>query len=203
MESWWQGLTSLNQAFVVSAFFFSILFLFQLACAVLGMDGDSHGDASHPQWDHSGDSTDTHGDSNVVFTFLSIRSLIAFGTLFSWAGALYLREGTPLLETLACSLGWGVAAMFLVSFLLHKLMRLQERGNMTLWGALGEEGSVYINIPADGAGQVRIRVRGIVSHVKARSHGGEPLEAGVPVRVVAVIGANEVEVEATEIRKGD
>ena len=121
MESWWLGLSFLNKAFAVSALTFTVLFLWQILAVIIGMDTDTHGavDAGgidHGGLDHAGDSggdhTAGHGADAVTLTFVSIRSGIAFGTLFSWAGTLYLASGTPAILAIVYSAVWGLIAMF-------------------------------------------------------------------------------------------
>ena len=186
MEAWWEGLTLLNKGFAVAAVFFSVLFVWQFLGALLGLHGDSHGDADHAV---------QHDSDGVAFTLISVRSVLAFGTLFSWAGTLYLMSGAGIVLAIIYSFAWGVAAMFIVSYLVFKLVQLQETGTATVWSAIGEEGVVYLNLPAGGLGKVRVMVSGVISYVNARSRGGESLTAGTKVRVVGVIDDNTLEVE--------
>ena len=86
--------------------------------------------------------------------------------------------------------------MFIVSYLVFKLVQLQETGTATVWSAIGEEAVVYLNVPAGGVGKVRVMVSGVISYVNARSRGGESLTAGTKVRVVGVIDDNTIEVES-------
>jgi len=212
MESWWEGISGLNKVFVIAALAFTIVFLWQIIVMILGIDGDAHGDSVGGDSDHAAaDTTDIHGTAQaghahapggeaVTFTFLSIRSLLGFGTLFSWAGTLYLASGTPPIWAVIYSLVWGFIAMFAVAYTLQWIVRQQERGNASIWTALGEEGSVYITIPEDGAGKVRVKVSGAISFVSARSHQGNKLSAGTKIRVVGVLNENTLEVEAIEDR---
>jgi hypothetical protein len=198
MEAWWQGLTLLNKGFAVAALFFSVLFVWQFLGALLGLHGDSHGDAGHAIGMHHHDfdhHADQHDRDGLGFTLISVRSVLAFGTLFSWAGTLYLMSGAGVVLALIYSFAWGVAAMFIVSYLVFKLVQLQETGTATVWSAIGEEGVVYLNLPAGGVGKVRVMVSGVISYVNARSRGGESLTAGIKVRVVGVIDDNTIEVE--------
>ena len=118
MEAWWEGLTLLNKGFAVAALFFSVLFVWQFLGALLGLHGDSHGDAGH---------ADHHDSDGAGFTLISVRSVLAFGTLFSWAGTLYLMSGAGMVLAIIYSFAWGVAAMFIVSYLVFKLV--QPTGN--------------------------------------------------------------------------
>ncbi len=200
MESWWQHLTNLNKGFCVSALFFSLLFLWQLAGMLLGVDGDSHGDGGHvPTHDapHDGGHDGQQGSGNVVFSLISVRSVLAFGMLFSWAGALYVMGGTAPVWAVLFSLLWGLGGMFVVSYLMFLLLKLQETGNVSLWSVVGEKGTVYMNVPENGVGKVRVMVRGAISFVNARSVDGEPLMAGTTVKVVDVVDDHTIAVQAS------
>ena len=148
--------------------------------------------------DHESQRNDKSG-----FTFVSIRSLIAFGTLFCWAGTLYLMGGINPALAIGFSAVWGLVGMFVVSYLMFKLVNLEEIGNVDLATALLEEGTVYIGVPSDGLGQVRLKVSGTISYVKARSKTGEPITRDTKVRVVGIRDKNVVEVEPLENQKGD
>jgi membrane protein implicated in regulation of membrane protease activity len=223
METWWEGLSTLNKCLAGGALFFSLLFLWQLISMILGMDLDSQaeiGDIStdaHVDFggdadvdvgdvgDHPGDAGhDTHAlGGEITFTLVSFRSMIAFGTLFCWAGALYVASGMNVFLALLYSFFWGLAGLFSVSYLLFKLLQFQEAGNVSLWSTLGEEAVVYLNIPSDGIGEVRVLASGGVSYVKAASKTSEPLEAGARVRVVGISENNTLEVEPIDRPKGE
>jgi membrane protein implicated in regulation of membrane protease activity len=205
METWWQSLTVVNKAFALAALFFSLMFLWQLIAMLLGVHGDSHmaadhGDMGHGEVGH--DTSDSHADSGITFTLISLRSVLAFATLFSWAGALYLMSGISLLAAMVYSFFWGLVAMALVAYVVYKLVQLQETGTASVWSAIGEEGVVYMNIPDGGAGKIRVMVSGAISYVNARSREGDAIPAGTNVKVVGVLDNNTLEVEAIEDTKG-
>ena len=197
MEAWWEGISTLNKLFVCSAVVFTMLFVWQLVMTIWGFDshGEIHaGDADIHSALNSPIHYEVHDSAAEAFTVVSTRSILAFGTLFSWSGFLYLLDGTPILLTLIYSLFWGALAMFGVSSILHLLLRMQEHGNASAWWALGEQGTVYINIPPDGLGKVRLMLRGAMSMVNARSQNGMPIAEGSRVKVVNVLNQNTVEV---------
>ncbi len=202
LSVWWAGLSMLNHGFYIAALFFSVFFIGQLITAVIGMGaGDADVDSSVDNaWEHNAPA-DAH-DTMFVFKLLSIRSIIAFGTLFSWAGALYINHGMPVALALTYALVWGLAAMAIVSLLLHLLGRMTETGNIRIESCLGNTGSVHLDIPADGLGEIRVACSGVMTHFRARSEGGKPLQAGTEARVLKVLGPNIVEVVAVNSNKG-
>ncbi len=202
LTAWWAGLTALNHGFYIAALFFSVFFLCQLVMAVVGLgSGDAGLDAAaEHSWEHESPA-DAH-DTMFVFKLLSVRALIAFATLFSWAGALYLNNGLSLTPALAYALLWGLAAMIAVTLLMHFLRRMTESGNLRIASCLGATGSVHLDIPAEGLGEIRMVCSGMMMHFRARSAGGLPLKAGTQVRVVKVLGPNILEVVAANSATG-
>ncbi|MEI6134842.1 MAG: hypothetical protein WCP72_07695 [Desulfomonile sp.] len=103
METWWEGISTVNRVFLCSAVVFTLLFVSQLIMTIWGVD--SHG-GGHPgdAGIHSGPEApihyEVHNLGGDAFTLISTRSILAFGTLFTWSGALYLSEGMPILLAL-------------------------------------------------------------------------------------------------------
>jgi hypothetical protein len=201
MESWWQQLTTLNKAFAASALFCTTLLIWQLVSMGAGLDGDAGPDVGDGPADHSVDPEQDgghRGSGAAGFSLVSVRSCVAFGTLFSCAGTLYLMQGTRVALALLYSLAWGVGAMFLVAYLMFRLLKLQEVGNISLWTAVGQKGTVYLNVPPDGFGKVRVMVGGTISVVNARSADSGPMLAGTQITVIDVFNENTVLIKSAE-----
>jgi len=127
-----------------------------------------------------------------------VRSLLAFFTLFSWAGALYLQRGDNVSSAMLYAVLWGVAAMLVVAGTLHLLRKMTETGNTNLASCVGKQGSVYLDVPAVGLGEVRILVSGHMKCIKARSVGDVKLPAGTSVTVTRQLDPTTIEVSNTE-----
>jgi hypothetical protein len=207
MSEWWSDLTSINRTFFSVAAFFSVFFLWQLLAALFGLgDEDSGSDASDVDTDLDVDADmddfDSGADADssatvVAFKLLSIRAIITFCTLFSWGCALYLQNGVPIGRAMGISSLWGLAGMGSVALLLALLPKLAHTGTKRIATALGAQGTVYLDIPQGGLGEVRVSVSEVISFVKARTKDGNPLKAGVTVVVSRIIDETTVEVEAT------
>ncbi len=217
MLEWWATLTGANQIFFAIAFFFSALFVWQFIATILGLasaetdvevaaadadlgEVDGAADAGDADFD-AGEAGDA--DASISFKLLSFRSVIAFGMMFGWAGALYLYNGHELGSTLLYSMGWAFAGGLLVAVMLYLMRRMQESGTPRLATCVGQPGTVYMDIPAGGAGKVRTVVSGAVSFVAARGADGAGLKSGTPVRIRRMLDSSTVEVEAASNRKGD
>ena len=191
MTAWWNDLSQLNRILYGIAVLVSVPFLWQLVASLVGLGGDGDLDG--------GDANDTaSGDAEAtVFAFklLSLRAILTFFTLFFWASALYLEQGLSVLRTLGTAAVWGMFGMGLVGLLLHLLPKLAHSGTRDLESALGSEATVYVDIPADGIGEVRVLVGGSVGYVKARAADGRALKAGTPVTVSRRVGQTILIVE--------
>jgi len=217
MMAWWDGLTALNKGFFSAAAFLSVLFILQLIAAIIGLDdegGDDMADGGDFEADVDTDldtdtsdfdaGADTDSTATVVaFKLLSIRAIITFGTLFTWGSALYLSRGVGITRAMGISSIWGLAGMGSVALLLSLLPKLAHTGTKRIATSLGAKGSVYLDIPAGGQGEVRVAVSDVISFVKARAIGGVEIKAGTPVVVKRIIDQTTVEVDvATETEEG-
>lgn len=214
MFEWWNGLTTLNQVCYAAAAFFSVIFLWQFISSLIGLaGGEADFDGAEGDVDADGgvevdvDDIEAHSaadaaDSTVAFRILSVRAILAFCMLFSWAAALYLDAGKEETQAIVLAVFWGLAAWAVVAILIHWLRKLAETGTRKLSTAVGREGTVYLEIPSGGTGEVRVRVSGVISVVKARGEGGEHVRSGTPVRVVGVVGGNTVKVRPLEAGPG-
>ena len=206
MMEWWNNLETIIKGFYISAAFFSVFLVWQLATALIGLAGD-HGDADLDSadggdYDHDVDhdvdhdlaAQDAH-DTTLAFRLLSIRSILAFCTLFSWAGAMYMQNGASLSMALFYALLWGGAAMLIVAAFFHVMRRMTETGNLQVASCVGTQGTVHIDIPKDAMGEARVTVDGVVQVLRARSAGGEAVSAGTVITVTRVMGPNTIEVK--------
>ena len=217
MMAWWDNLTVVNQSFFSAAAFFTVFFVWQLIAALIGLDDqgaddvadgvdfeadvDADIDADASDFDAGAD-TDSAA-TVVAFKLVSIRAIITFCTLFTWGCALYLNDGVPMGKAMGISSMWGLAGMACIALLLSLLPKLAHTGTKRIATSLGAKGSVYLDIPAGGQGEVRVAVSDVISFVKARASGGGEIKAGTPVIIKRIIDQTTVEVEvATEKEEG-
>ncbi len=193
MNEWWAGLEAASRFFYGMAAFFSVFFLWQIIAAFAGLSGDDADLIDGAGFDVSDadapDEMDHHDvvESSQAFKILSLRSVITFFTLFSWGSALYLNEGLPLTRAMGISLVWGLVGMFAIAFIFWGMGKFTETGTKDVSSAAGRIGTVYLDIPASGFGEVKVSVSGAMEHIRAKSVEGEALPAGTEVRVVQVM----------------
>ncbi len=206
MTEWWNELSGANQGFYISAAFFSVIFLWQFIASIIGLSGaeidaEMHADIDVDSGMDFGDieahSLGEAGETVAAFHVFSLRAILAFGMLFSWAAAMYIDTGKGMGVALVLATVWGLAGWLVVSLLIYWLRGMVETGNRNLNTCLGRSGQVYLDIPADGQGEVRVMVSGAIGMLKARTS-GEALKAGTPVKVVQVLDPSTILVEAIQ-----
>lgn len=148
--------------------------------------------------DHDGDfDSDTDlGDGDWFFGFLSFKTVVAFLGFFGLTGLLLMETDISsaqrgLYATLA-----GLAAVFVVGYMMKMLHGLGHSGTVHLGNALGLEGVVYLRIPpqGEGRGKVTLDVQGRSVEVPAVTD-GEGIATGARVQVMEVLGEDLVRVE--------
>ncbi len=195
IQQWWGGLSAVNQGFYLAAVFFSAFFVWQLIGMVLGVSHGGAGEFDSHVEPAAAHETPQDAASDVAFKLVSVRSVLAFFTLFFWSGAMYLNTGVQLLTSLLYALLWGLLAMFVISIIVTLLRKLSETGNIRVDTCVGTAGTVYLDIPPGGQGEVRVTCDGILTHLRASGAAGEAIKAGTPIRVIRQTGPNSIEVE--------
>ena len=152
---------------------------------------DTHGGDGQGQ-----DSSDQH-QSTWLFGMLTLRTLIAAVTFFGVAGKAAESADLSLPNQLLIAVACGVAAMCLVHWLMRAFFGLSEDSTVRINRAVGQEGTVYISIPADkaGAGKITLNLQGRLMEYLAVTSGHASLPTGARVVVVGVAGSSTLEVE--------
>jgi membrane protein implicated in regulation of membrane protease activity len=136
--------------------------------------GDNFEDIDHG--DHG------HGDSGLKL--LTIQGLTSFIMMFGLTGFAVSRSSLlGSIFTLAIGLLVGLFAMWLVAKGFALMRSLQSSGNIRIYDAIGEEGTVYLTIPADGIGKIQITISGRLLVRNAVSQDKVELKTGRRVRV--------------------
>lgn len=197
MNEWWSELATITKIFYAMAAFWSVFFLWQIIGAFIGMTGDDMdvggADGADADMDFDADVApddfDHHDvvESSQAFKVLSLRSIVTFFTLFSWMAAMYTDQGMELGTALLIATVWGTVGMLVVAFIFYAMNKLTETGTKDVANAAGKIGTVYLDIPAEGFGEVRVNISGAMEHVSAKSVEGVALPAGTEVRVVQVM----------------
>jgi len=140
--------------------------------------------------------SDTVSDTDISFRFLSFQGLTAFFMMFGLVGLALKRQnewGDAF--AVAGGIAAGVLTCWLLKWLFDKAKGLQSSGNIDLNNAIGQEGTVYLTIPASGAGQARVNVQNHLKIFDAVSEGDLEIKSGDAVKVIRIVSGNVLVVE--------
>ena len=187
ITQWWEALSSAQQVFWFIAIIFSVLFFIQFILLLIGFDSESE------VIDHTGEA----GGLDHEFSALSMRSIIAFFTFFGWTGVLTLNNELNVWLAVLLSTVAGLAAMFVVAYMVYKFAQLEQSGTLNLYNALDQQGEVYLVIPGHGkgVGKIHLNVEGRIRELDAITQ-GDSLKTGAPIKVVEIMDGNILKVES-------
>ena len=160
------------------ALFGTVFFAITCLLTICGLGGLSDADLD------SGDVTMDHLDTGYLdFNLFSIRSILAFITVFGWGGVLWGHHGFwGFLGAFAA----GLFTMVLTALVIYWMMKLQYSGTIPGSAFIGCAGTVYLTIPAGGGtGKVTVVLKSSTHELRACA--GEELPTGTHVEVVKEI----------------
>lgn len=169
----------------------SILFALTLLFALMGAggldDADFDADSAAPL---------EHPDTGMLdFKLLSVRSVLAFMTVFGWGGVLWGHSGWKgFLLAFFC----GLFTMVMTAYLVYLVMKLQGDANVKKEDFIGKEATVYITVPGgeNGEGKVTVSIGGATHELKAVAE--EELPCGTTVKILSLAGNRRYKVEKSE-----
>lgn len=170
MIEWFASHSGLEQLFLLGAIVGGLILFLRLVLMIAGLDHH----------------TDIHLDSDAGFQALTIQGVSAFFTMFGVVG--YMLHHNALLGitlSLAGAVAAGVLSMWLIHRVFRAMLRLQSSGTVSLFAAVGSEGSVYLTVGKDG-GRVQINFANRLREFEAVSADGSTLPTGTPIRVQSV-----------------
>jgi hypothetical protein len=190
MMDWFSALTVLEKTFTVCAAVGGLLFLVRLVLMFAGGDAGDGGDVDFDAGDGEIDGHDG-SESDVAFKLLSFQGLTAFFMMFGLVGlAMSKDSGYGPFESVAVAGAAGLGTTWMLGKLFEAFNRVQHSGTIDLRRAVGEEGTVYLTIPADAPGKVRLVVQGRLKVVDAVSENRTPIPTDAHVRVVGLVNQN-------------
>jgi membrane protein implicated in regulation of membrane protease activity len=187
-SEWWDALSLPLKFYWALAIPFTIFFVIQLLFSMVGHDtpDDSHID------------TEISGDTGMPFQFLTLKNMVAFFTLFGWAGIAAIDSGlSPWTAFIMASIV-GLFMMVVMATILYLLAKANANGVMKFRNAVGETGEVYLTVPANRlkTGQVQVKVQGVLRTLDAVTDDENDIPTGRMIKVMKVAGNNLLVVTA-------
>ncbi|GAA4333789.1 hypothetical protein [Flaviaesturariibacter amylovorans] len=157
------------------ALFFSLLFLVQTVLSLV-----TGGDTDH----------DADGDG---YHFFTIKNMIAFFTMFGWAGLAAYKGGLGTGLVTAIALASGIAMVLVMWGLMRNAGKLKHDGTLQMKNAVNKVGETYLRIPAarGGLGKVQVQVQGRYLELDAMTDDAADIATGRPIQVVNIL-SNQV-----------
>ncbi len=185
MSEWWDSLLGIQKLFYLFAIPGSVLLILQTFGALFGLfdnDIDMEG----------GSDLSADGDAADI-RFFSLRSIVAFITMFGWTGVVMLsvNEEANILFVLLVSLAVGFLVAIVIAYMVHGLSKVQSSGNISNKNAVNVVGKVYLEIPPErsGTGKVHIMIQGRYREVDVITD-GEKIERGRQIIVTEALDDN-------------
>jgi membrane protein implicated in regulation of membrane protease activity len=180
ISTWWPSLSALEQVYWIIAIPFSLIFVVQTIMTFF------IGDIDHVE---AGGDVDMQvdGDLGIGFQFITLKNLVAFFTIFAWAGIACVDAGLSAGLSIVISTFSGLAMMVIMASIIFFMGKLSDDGTLKLSNAIGKIGSVYLTIPPKrkGFGKVQITVQGVQT-LDAMTDNEEEIPTGAVVEVIGV-----------------
>ena len=210
MIDWWNSLEPAMKVLWAVTLSASLVFVIQTVMTFLGAAGDTDFDIN-TDMDTAGPSdigdgsvdvgadveTGESGHLGTGMNLLTFRNFINFLIGFGWT-AILLKDSIPAtgLRMLIAILV-GVVLVAIVMLLFKWLTDMQQSGNINVFkSAVDCEGTVYLTIPGEraGEGKVQITINNSVREYAAVTD-GPTLKTGQRIRVVEAVSSNTLLVE--------
>ncbi len=132
---------------------------------------------------------------------LSGASVAAFLGTLGFVGALVLDATGRTGWAVAAGLAAGIVVGALAGWLTMSLTRGGDDSTVRSGSLVGREATIVNAVPADGYGEISVVAAGHITKLNARSD--QPLPAGTPVTITAVLSATSVQVSVRTPPKGE
>jgi len=199
MFEFYGTLILVEKIFFYCAAFGGMLFAVRLMLMLVGGHGGDF-DASGADAIHGTADFSHGGDSDVSFKVLTLQGVSAFFMMFGLVGlcvSKMLPRQPEALQVVSIAAGTaaGVFTAWIIAKLFSMMMKLQSDGSLHIENAVGQQGTVYLNIPAEGTGKIQIAIQGSLRVCEAVSAKKEAIKSGTPVTVTAVFSGSTLAVE--------
>lgn len=172
----WSTLEGFELILWCIALLFSFLFLAQTVLSIFFSDVDdvSFADGIDHDFGHE---------------FFTVKNLIAFFTMFGWAGLAAYKSGVSNFLVVLIALVAGISMVFIMYLLMRNTAKLRNSGTLQMKNAVSQVGETYLRIPGKrgGLGKVHVQMQGRLVELDAMTDDAEDISTGKPVQVVSIL----------------
>jgi hypothetical protein len=189
-----QGESSgLELLFILCAAIGGGLFAIRLVFFFLGGFGDTDADGDVGDAGDIGDIGDA-AESAASFQLLTLQGITAFLAMFGLVGLAGHKADLGGALSVAGGVAAGLVAVVIITKLLAALLKLQSSGTINLKNAIGQDGTVYLNIPAEGTGKVQVEIQERLMVLEAVSADKTDLKTDDKVKVIELVSGRTLSV---------
>ena len=202
MDTFLASLTAMEWIYFICAVAGGTLFLIRMILMIVAGVGDDvdlhvdHADGMDMDGHDMGHDVDHADAGDAGVKLLSFQGIMAFSTMFGLVGMGCTRQGNfGLIISLTMATAVGVATAWVVAMILRFMVKMQSSGTLDIYNALGQEGTVYLTIPKDEVGKVRVTVQDRLRVLDAVAEDKEEIKTGERVRVLGLSGTSVLVVD--------
>lgn len=171
---WFTELVWFHKIFWIIALIGSVFFLIMLVATFIG--GDVDGEIGEVDFDSGG------------FHFFTIKNLIAFFTIFGWAGIAAIEADLSKGLVILIAFVSGFMMMLVMATLFYFISKLNDSGTLITSNAIGTIGDVYLTLGKNRSkiGKVNIKIQGAIRELEALTDEEDDLKQGTVIKVLEV-----------------
>ena len=129
-------------------------------------------------------------DAGFAFELLTLQGILSFIMMFGIFGLAVNQANDNTLMAIGAGTVAGLISMYIMGKVYHLFRGLESEGNVDHANAVGARGEVYMNIPANGSGQVQVTYQNALRTMAARNKdNSQALASGTLVQVVDHLGS--------------
>ncbi|MCI9273359.1 MAG: hypothetical protein HFE39_05295 [Clostridiales bacterium] len=187
MDQWWNSLSLLAQVFYIIAIPATVVMVIQSILLLFGI-GDGDADFDLPDTDLPDGSLPAGMDGSDGLSLFSIRGVTAFFAVGGWMGVVLVKRGWPEAVCIVAAFAAGAAALLLLAWIMKKIAKMQDSGNVDMINAVGHPAKVYLKIPAQRkqTGKVTVIFQERLMECEAVTDSATDLLTGENVRVTGL-----------------
>ena len=186
------GTTGLNAVFMGCAVVGGLVFIIRTLMMFIGGIGDDGDGDGGMDGDMDGGMDDI-SDSDVSFNVLTVQGVTVFIMMFGLVGLclrLEFKQGAVI--AIIGAMAAGLASIWIISKVMRSMARLQSSGTIDMNNAVGQKGTIYLTIPAEGTGKARVVIQGRLKVVEAAAENKEEIKTGERIVVVDTVNSTVI-----------
>lgn len=179
---------SLLDGFSKTLFYISfgtgIIFVFQTLMMFFGVGDNVDVDIDT---DFDSDVDKAQHDVGRSFGWLSFKNMINFLLIFSITGLMSIENGLSYISSISIATLGGIGFVIIMMLLFNMMKSLAQDNTPKITDLIGKIGTVYLKIPKDGAGKIKITHGSAIKFLDATSENKDIPRDSI-VKVIKILG---------------